>query len=333
MNVNWGILATGKIAHKFADDFRSVKNGQIVAVASRTQKNADDFAKQYNIQTAYDNYEKLVNDKNVDIIYIAAPHNLHFESALLCLTHNKAVLCEKPFTVNTPQLQHLIKIAKERDIFLMEALWTYFIPAVLKAIEWTNTGKIGEILGIQATFGFKAPYNPSGRLFNLNYAGGSLLDVGVYGIAFSELILNTAITEIAAKAVIGKTGVDEYTTIILKHQNGIITQLTSSLIADLNNDGFIFGTKGSIHLPLFWRASRAILNTPAGTEVFEEPRTTHGYNYMATAVNRLLLTGAKESNIATLARSLKNMTTMDKIRDIIGLKYPMECKIPNEQNP
>lgn len=325
MNINWGILATGKIAHKFADDFKQVKNGQIVAVASRNRKNADNFAKQYGIQTAYDNYEQLVDDKNIDIIYIAVPHNLHFEYALLCLTHNKAVLCEKPFTVNAPQLQPLIKIAKERKVFLMEALWTYFMPAVLKAMGWINAGKIGEILGIQATFGFKAPYNPNGRLFNLNYAGGALLDIGIYGVAFSELILNNPITEIAAKAVIGKTGVDEYTSIILKHQNNVITQITNSLTADLNNDGFIFGNEGSIHLSQFWRASRAILHTPAGTEVFEEPRDTHGYNYMATAVNQLLLSGAKESNTASLARSLKNMTTMDKIRDIIGLKYPMEC--------
>ena len=324
MTINWGLLATGKIAHKFADDFKQVTNGKIIAIASRNSESATKFAHQYNIPNAYSSYEQLVNDKNVDVIYIATPHNLHFECTMLCLMHNKAVLCEKPFTVNAHQLQQLIKVARERKVFLMEALWTYFQPAVLKAIEWINANKIGKLQIIQADFGFKAQYNPSARLFNPDYAGGALLDIGIYGIAFAELVLHDTITNIAAAAHLGTTGIDEYDTITLKYYNGVITQITCSLIHNLRNAGYIFGSKGSIYLPDYWRASKAILKTAAGEEVFAAPRTTHGYNYMADAVNQLLLAGKKESESASLARSLKNIETMDKVRSIIGLKYPME---------
>lgn len=225
--INWGILATGKIAHKLADDFRRVTNGQIVAVASRTQEHADAFAKQYHLAQAYDSYAKLADDPNIDIIYVATPHNSHYENTLMCLQHKKPVLCEKPFTVNAQQLRHLITAAKEHQVFLMEALWTYFMPAVLKALAWINAGKIGKVLGIQATFGFKAKYDPRSRLFNLNYAGGALLDVGVYGVAFSELIMHDVITAVTAQAAIGKTGVDEYIAITLRYHNNAITQITS----------------------------------------------------------------------------------------------------------
>ena len=323
-NIQWGILATGKIAHKFADDFKQVTNGKIIAVASRSQENANNFAAQYNIERAYSSYEKLVSDPDIDIIYVATPHNLHYANTLLCLQHNKAVLCEKPFTVNARQLEHLIAVAKKHKVFMMEALWTYFIPAVLKAVEWVNAGKIGTINLLQADFGRRAPYNPDSRLFNLNYAGGALLDIGIYGIAFSELMINDTITQVSAQAHLGKTGVDEYDAITLKYRNGAITQISTSLMNDLRNEGYIFGSKGQIYLPNYWHAGKVILTTSEGEEIFAEPRANHGYNYMASAVNQMLLDGKKESEVATLARSLKNMRIMDEIRNIIGLKYPMD---------
>jgi dihydrodiol dehydrogenase / D-xylose 1-dehydrogenase (NADP) len=175
--ISWGILSTGRISEKFALDLQLVPNARLAAVGSRNRDRAFEFARKFNAQKAYGSYEELASDKDIDVIYIGTPHISHCENALLCLDKGKAVLCEKPFAMNEKEVLRMILKAREKNLFLMEAIWTRFIPAIKKALELIESGTIGDIVHIKADFGYKAHYDPAWRLFNRELGGGSLLDI------------------------------------------------------------------------------------------------------------------------------------------------------------
>ena len=325
MTIKWGILGTGWIANKFAKDFQFVKNGKILAVASRSKEKAVNFSKNYGIERAYDSYEKLVQDEDIDSVYITSPHNAHFENVILCLNNKKAVLCEKPIAVNIEQLSLMIEAAKKNNVFLMEAMWTYFLPAIIKAKEWITKGMIGDVEIIKAEFGYKSNYGPLHRLFNPDLAGGALLDIGIYPIALSTLITGEEPERITSESIIGATGVDNSNAITLKYRNGIIAQLSSSLTADLKNDAYIFGTDGYIHIPKFWMTKKVVLYKKNEiAEVFENDYPALGLNYETDEVNNLLLQNKKESPMMPLNTSLTLIKIMDAIRRQANFKYPFE---------
>lgn len=324
MTINWGIIGTGGIAHTFADDFSFAQAGDLAAVASRSQERADDFASEYNLPKAYGSYEDLAADKEIDVIYIATPHSEHYDNTMLCLEYDKAVLCEKPIAVNSEQLEKMIAKAKEKKLFLMEALWTYFLPPILKAKEWIAEGKIGEVKAVEANFGIRREVEPEGRLFNPELAGGSLLDVGIYPIALANLMIDSELDTVTSVANLGSTGVDEETAISLKFKGGEIAQLTSSIRTELNNIGYIYGTEGKIRLPDFWQTDQAVLEVNGEKEVFTDDRETAGYNYEAEAVAQKLQSEKLESDKVSLAESRKIMQVMDKVREQINLHYPFE---------
>ncbi|KAA3635255.1 MAG: gfo/Idh/MocA family oxidoreductase, partial [Bacteroidetes bacterium] len=168
MTIKWGIIGCGKIAHKFIQDFEFVEQGEVVAVGSRSMDKAREFAAQYNVSNAHGSYEALAGDPEVQAIYIATPHNYHLENMKLCFQHDKAVLCEKPITVNTKELEEALEIARSKDLFLMEAMWTWFLPAVLKAKQWIVEGRIGEVRFLRADCGFKPEFNAESRVYNPN---------------------------------------------------------------------------------------------------------------------------------------------------------------------
>ena len=228
MSVDWGILGTGTIANIFAGEFKYVDSANLVAVASRTKENADEFAGKYGLKKAYESYEALVKDKDIDVIYIATPHSNHYENTMLCLENNKSVLCEKPMAVNEKQAQEMFAKAKENDLYLMEALWTYFLPVIKKVQKWINDGKIGEIQLIKAQVGIlpKPPKNPKGRLFNPELAGGALLDTGIYPIALANLLLPNEPNDLRILSHIGDTGIDEHDCFTLTYKDGSMAQLT-----------------------------------------------------------------------------------------------------------
>lgn len=324
MKVKWGIFGTGNIADTFANEFEYVEKGKIIAVASRDQKRADSFAEKHNIKKAYQGYDMLVKDKDIDVVYIATPHNFHYENTILCLKNDKAVLCEKPIAVNSEQTRNMIKIAKDTNLFLMEAMWTYFLPAIQKAVEWISEGKIGQIKFMTANFGFRTDFNPDSRLFNPELAGGSLLDVGIYPIALANLFLIEKPVDIKAEASIGSTRVDEYDSIILRYKDGEMAQINTSIRADLKDNASIYGTEGYIHIPQFWKANKVILRNSNSKITYKDKRKSKGYNYEIEEVNRNILNNVKESKIMSLQKSMDNISVMDKIREIIGLKYPFE---------
>jgi len=323
--IRWGILATGGIAGKFAEDLRHVPDAEAVAVGSRTRESAEAFAGRHGIPRAYGSYEELVRDPDVDIVYVASIHPAHAEHVLLCLEAGKAVLNEKPFTVNAGEAERLIRTARGRGLFLMEAMWTRYLPAIRKVREWIADGRIGEVRSMNAAFGFCAPHDPDGRLLNPHKAGGALLDVGIYPVSFASMVFGRQPERIAARARIGETGVDEHNAMLFSYPGGRTATLQSAVRLQLDNHCDIYGTKGKIHIPQFWMAREAVLETSSGeTERFayDGPRT--GYAFEAEEAGRCLREGLTESPDMPLDETLAIMRTMDEIRRQWGLVYPFE---------
>jgi Predicted dehydrogenases and related proteins len=322
--IKWAILGAGKIARKFAQDFKQVKNATIIAVASRSRERAESFALEYQIPNLL-SYEELYRSTEVDVVYIATPHNFHYEQALNCLQNKKAVLCEKPVTLNDGQFRSLIEEAQKNKVFLMEAMWTYFLPCIQKAKEWIVEGKIGRVKIIQADFGYKMDFNPYSRIYAPELAGGALLDLGVYPISFANFFAGPKPTSVVASGTLSTTGVDETTSILLQF-NDISCVLYCSVVARTINKGYIFGETGYIELPEFHKAFsvRLYSNEHKLLESFEDGRNTWGYNYETQHVTDQLLSGASESSIASFQSSLTVQEIMTDVRRQIGLVYPGE---------
>jgi len=321
--IQWGILGTGKIASLFAKDFQYVTNGELIAVASRNPDKAHAFAEKHNIRDVPISYEALAKWENIDAVYISTPHNRHFGDAKLCLENGKSVLCEKPITVNSRQLKELQKIAETNNVYLMEALWTWFLPAFNKAVEWYEQGRIGDIKMISSAFGFPAKYDPEGRLYNPELAGGTLLDLGIYNLFTTNRFMNHEPETITAAASMADTGVDEHLAVTAIYPGDVIAQLSSAFSCKLQSDAVISGTKGLIRLPRFWEAKSAILETHGGRETFEDSHPCKGYTYETQAFNEWVLQG-KSGVPYPMEMSLRIMGQMDEIRRQIGLKYPFE---------
>jgi len=321
----WGILGTGGIATAFAKDLSFVENTEKTAVGSRTKESAVKFAEEHGVSRAYGSYEELVQDPDVDAIYIATPHPFHKENVLACLRAGKAVLCEKPFTINSGELEEIIQFARDKKLFLMEAMWTRFLPAIRKVREWIDSGKIGEVLLVKADLGFRARWEPEWRLLNPNLGGGALLDVGIYPIAFASMIFGTKPEKILSTAHIGETGVDEQFSILMSYPSGKTATLNGAFRMDLTNEAYIHGTEGYIRIPSFNSAKSAFLYKD-GKEIatFHDDRQSAGYAFEMEEVGRCLNQGLLESPVVPLDESLEIMKLMDKIRGQWGLKYPFE---------
>lgn len=324
MKTKWGILGAGGIAEKFVSDLESVPNATVVSVVSKTLEKVERFAEKFSVKKIYTNYEEFAKDDEIDVVYVATTHNFHFEHVKLCLENKKAVLCEKPITVNSKQLLELQALAIKNNVLLMEAMWTYFLPTLQKAKEWIAAGKIGEVNMIKAEFGFKAEIDAQNRVYNANLAGGALLDIGIYPIAFAHFFSKGNVKTIKSILKIGNTNIDEHNSIIIEYESGEIATLNSSVLSSLANDGFIYGSKGYIHLPEFWKGEKATMYAERETIYFEEKRDEWGYNYEAQHISDLLNQHKTESNIVSFEASKAIMQTMDEVRNQNNLIYPFE---------
>ncbi|GIP59798.1 Gfo/Idh/MocA family oxidoreductase [Paenibacillus woosongensis] len=323
--IRWGIMGTGWIAEKFAADLTHVSNGEGMAVGSRTLNSANQFAAKFNIPRAYGSYEELVSDPEIDAIYVATPHPFHRDNVITALSGGKAVLCEKPFTVNSRELEEIIALAKEKRLFLMEAMWTRFLPPIIQVRQWLEEGRIGEIKLLKAEFGFRSDWNPSGRLLNPELGGGALLDAGIYPVSFASMIFGPNPEQVWSTAHIGETGVDEHFSILLDYGQGRSASLHGAVRLALTNEAYIYGTEGSIHIPSFLNATKAVLHVNGQEPVeVKDDRTAVGYAFEAEEVGRCLLAGETESSAITLAESLGIMQLLDQLRAQWGLKYPFE---------
>jgi predicted dehydrogenase len=323
--IKWGILGTGAIANAFVKGLQHAPDAELLAVGSRAQETADAFASAYDIPRRYSSYRRLAEDPDVDVIYISTPHTLHCENTLLCLRSGKHVLCEKPFAINAQQAEFMVQCAREQNLFLMEAMWTRFIPAVCEIRRLLQDKHIGELQMFMGHFGFQAPFDPESRLFNPALGGGALLDVGIYPVSFSSMILGEP-EGITGFAHLGTTGVDEQAAVLLKHPGDRIAVISCAISTDLPEDARIIGTGGTIIIPeRCWRPDRFIV-THAGQEdeIHSLPVEGNGYNYQAEEVHRCLRKEQKESEVMPLEETCSIMHTLDVIRLQWGLKYPGE---------
>ena len=323
--IRWGIIGAGWISSQFAAGLSVLPEADLVAVGSRTQEPADRFGARFNVPRRHGSYEALANDPEVDVVYIGTPHPMHKNNSLLCLEAGKAVLCEKPFTINAAEAENVIKLARSKNLFLMEAMWTRYIPLIVKVREMINEGVIGELQLLTADLGFRAEYDPQHRLFNPDLGGGALLDIGVYPISFASMLFGPP-DRIIGLAQFGKTGVDEQMSVILGYDGGQLATCYATFRTDSPIEAIIMGTKGRIrvHTPMFKPTTLTLSIRGRDEEVVKLPLAGNGYNYQAVEVMNCLRAGQLESEIMPLDETLQIMRTMDEIRAQWGLKYPME---------
>lgn len=319
--IKWGIIAPGKIAKRIAEDIPLSANAELYAVASRSEKRARSFAEKYNAAKYYGSYQELAEDKDIDIVYVASPHAFHFEHSMLCLKHGKAVLCEKPMGMNAEEEKILINTAQEKGLFLMEGMWTRFIPATQKLLEVLHDNMIGKIAFMQADFGFKATYDPQGRLFNKQLGGGALLDIGIYPVYLAYLCLGMP-ADVKAMARMTETGVDSYCTVLLDFENKAKAVLESNFEAVTPTEARIYGSEGSIILHNRFHHARKITVSTNGKQIdYELPYRGNGYVHEIDEVNYCLQNGLLESPKHPLQMSLDLAMILDRIRSEIGLEY------------
>ncbi len=326
--IRWGILGCGKIARKFAADIKLVKNAELIAVGAREQATADEFAKDFPVKYKHDSYQSLVENAEVDVIYIATPHSFHREHALLCLNNNKAVLCEKAFAINHAQAKEMIDVARKQNVFLMEAFWTKFLPHYQKMKAMIAEGKIGKIQSVIANFGFIPAPPVAPRLYDPALGGGALLDIGVYPV-FLALDLLGKPDAIEAVMTPSLEGTDSQCAIQFQYNNGALAQLFCTLNSNLSTGADIAGEHGRIRLTHRFHGPTTNLEYYPGIvdsrEVisFEKALGT-GYEYEAQHVNDCLIKGLTESPMMKHSDTLLLMETLDCIRAKAKIHYPAD---------
>lgn len=326
-DIHWGILGCGKIARKFASDLKLVQHAKLIAVGARERSSAETFAKEFSVKHAC-TYEELVQNSEVDVIYIATPHAFHYNHSLLCLKHKKAVLCEKAFAINYRQAKEMITFARAQNTFIMEAFWTKFLPHYRMMKQLIGEGKVGSIQSVIAQFGFKPTPPVAPRLLDPSLGGGSLLDVGVYPV-FLALDLLGRPEEITAAITKASTGVDDQCAMQFSYHDGKLAQLFCSFTSNLATSADIAGDAGRIRLTHRFHGPTTSMEYFPGIvdsrQVIEfEKGKGNGYEYEAQHVTDCILNGLSESPIMKQADTLLLMETLDRIREKGGIVYPAD---------
>jgi predicted dehydrogenase len=319
----WGIIGPGKIAKKFAAAIPLAGNAVLQAVASRDAARARDFAEKNGAAKWYGNYEQLVNDPDIDAIYIATPHAFHTENALLCLSHHKPVLCEKPMALNRKQVQQMVDASQQKNTFLMEAMWSRFLPAIEKILELANEGKIGTVRYVRGDFGFYNAFDPDSRLFDLHLGGGSVLDIGVYPLFLCLSVLGKP-DHITATGKLAPSGADETCLAVLQYDNGATASAFSTVGAFTSLTAEIGGSEGTITIPSAWYKNNTFTLHRMGEEkqTFTFDAVVNGFEYQIREVMRCLEQGLTKSPAMSHEFSLLLSGTMDTLREKIGVVYP-----------
>lgn len=319
--IHWGIIGAGKIARKFAQDLSKIPGAKLYAIASRTLEKAKSFGVEFNADVAYGNYEQLALDPKVDAVYIATPHSFHKEHTMLFLNQSIPVLCEKPFAMNLEEVEEMIQLSKERNTLLMEAMWTIFLPHFRYTLDLIKQKHFGEVLKLEADFGFKPKYDETSRLFDKSIGGGSLLDIGIYPI-FAALSSLGNPDKIKANAEFFPTGVDSECNITFQYKNAVAT-LKSTLNEETKTEAVFHCENGVIKInSRFHEPSSVTLIDSKGNETLKTfDYKTIGYSYEIEHFNQLIREGRTESNIMTFKKSRELISTLDMVREHIGLAY------------
>lgn len=323
--INWGIIGTGEIAHRFAAACNNVEGACLRAVASRNIENAKRFAKEFSIPIAFGSYEDMASSEEIDIAYIATPHGCHAENAILFMNNKKAILSEKPITLNIKELERMIACANNNDVFLMEAMWARITPGTKKLMNIVQSGQLGKIRGIQASFSYDMSDEPEHHAFNIDNGGGSILDIGCYALSFASWYANSKVEDIKAIAEIGPTGVDVHSCYLIKYESGAIASLSSGMTLSKPNEGYLFGEKGYAYVERFYAPQKIKIHIQGkDTETINCPYIGNGFEEQIIEASECLRQGKKESEYVPHSQSRYIMKQMDLIRSIVGVKYPVD---------
>lgn len=324
--LRWGILGTGGIAAAFARDLQPVDDAEVIAVGSRSAESASGFAGRLGVPRAHGSYERLVDDPEVDVVYVATPQTAHAANVRLALEAGKPVLCEKPFTVTAAEARDLVELARERGLFLMEAMWTRFLPHFRRIDELLRSGALGDVTTVVADHGQAIPADPGHRLQRPDLAGGALLDLGVYPVSLASYVLGRP-DGVSAAGTIAPNGVDAQTSAVLTYASGAHAVVTTTLRARTANRAVITGTEARLEIDDVWYTPTSFSLLRPGSaqpERFERPRDGGGLRHQAVEAGRLLRAGRTESDVMPLDETVAIMETLDEIRRQIGLRFPTE---------
>jgi len=322
--IKWGIIGCGGIANKFAESAVVVDGVKVIAAASRTPGKAEAFAEKHKIENYYSDYAELLENDEVDAVYVATTHNFHYQNVKQVLEANIPVLCEKPFTVNAGEMRSLIVLAERKQLFMMEAMWTRFLPAVRQVRMWLAEDIIGTIKQIRATFGFLFPFDPNHRLFNLDLAGGAVLDAGIYPLSFANMVMKQKPVEVKALGEIGTTGVDEQSSYLLKYKSGCLAFLNSTVNAPVASRAEVIGTKGRITIPKSFLNAQEVWLELQNQEPIQKKfpyKDDTGFKFEIEAASESIRNGLLENAIMPLSDTLQLMETIDEIKNQLGLRY------------
>ncbi len=323
--IRWGVLGAGRIARKFASDLKLVEGAELVAIGSQSVERAAAFANEFPVKYTYGSYEALAENPEIDVIYIATPHNQHCENTILCLAYNKAALCEKPFAMNHRQASEMVSFAKKKNLFLMEALWTKFLPHYQTVMKMIRAGELGTIKSVLANFGFR-PWPPiPPRLFDPALGGGTIMDIGIYNIFMALSFLGRP-DAVEASMTPGISGVDMQCATLFKYDNGAMAQLFCTFLSDLATETDICGDKGRIKLTSRYYEPTTAIEFYSGRAETKQIIPCHkepgfGYQFEIRHVCDCLRMGLTESNVHTHRDSLLLMETIDRVRKAAGIFY------------
>ena len=322
--IKWGIVGLGRIAHKFANDLTLVENAELVAVASSDIDRSKVFAEAHEVPTYYGNYQSLYKDKNIDVVYIATMHHIHARESIAAMNHKKHVLCEKPIAVNSEDASKMIEASQRNEVFFMEAFWSRFNPSIVKIKELIDSGEIGKVRYINADFTFyNLEADVKGRILNTNYAGGSLLDVGIYPLFLSYLILGKP-NEILARSKFFHTGAEIQTSMILDYPDAQAI-LYSGFASNTEMKAKICGEIGEIYIHPVWHETQGFTMVINGNKKTPSlPTTGKGYAHEILEVHRCITQNQMESSLWSHQNSLDLIKMADDVRAQSGIKFPFE---------
>ena len=323
--IRFGIVGTGTIAHRFAEAIKNVDNAELVAVASRTKENAEKFGCEFDIPVRFDSYEKMAFSDVIDAAYIAVPHSGHIGCSCLMMNNGKHVLCEKPMAVNSKEAEEMFRCARENNVLLMEAMWARLVPGTIKMLELVENGVLGDILGVEGKFCYSMDEDEMDHhVFKRENGGGSLLDVGVYGLNFASWYLGKDVETINAQSDI-YNGVDSHTCVLLKYKNGAIADISSAILLRKPNEGYVYGNKGYARLLRFYAPQEIDIYLNNGETVkIPVPYAGNGFEEQIAHFSECVSKGLKESPVVTHEQTLYITKQMDKIRKITGVEYPQD---------
>lgn len=325
--IRFGIVGTGNIAHRFAQAIANVPQAELVAVASRTQENADRFAEEFHIPVRFAGYEAMAASDCIDAAYIAVPHSLHKACSVLMMEHGKHVLCEKPMAVTAREAEEMFACAAKNDVFLMEAMWARLVPGTIQMLKLIEDGLLGEIRGVEGKFCYTLDADEMDHhVLKTENGGGSLLDVGIYGLSFASWYLGKAVQRIQASADLYH-GIDAHACVLMQYENGALADLSSAVLLRKPNEGYIYGTKGYVHLNRFYAPQNIEVNLLSGEQYsIPTPYRGNGFEEQIAHVCDCISQGLTESPVVTQEQTLYIARQMDAIHRQIGVLYPQDGK-------